>query len=357
MSDNLSLVEGFTETEVRDAVWQCEGSKSPEPDGFNFNFLKKGWEVVKEDFMEVMNLFNETGYIPKGCNSSFIALVPKVRNPVFLDQFRPISLVGALYKIISKVLAERIKKVLPTVIDDCQSAFLKNRGILDSVLMANEVIEDIRRRGQSGLCLKVDFEKAYDSVRWEFLYNMMRKMGFHRKWISWIQGCLESTSISVLVNGSPTNEFKPERGLRQGDPLAPFLFLIVAEGLTGLVRQAVKANLLSGLRIGRKEVELSILQFADDTLFFCKDSFSNVVTLKAILRGFELASGLKINFHKSKIADINVHRNNILCYMKTLNCAEMTVPFKYLGLEVGGNSRRKKLWEPIIDKLETRLST
>jgi len=277
---------------------------------------------VKEDLMEVMNLFHETGFIPKGCNASFIALVPKVRNPVSLDHFRPISLVGAMYKIISKVLTERVKKVLPTVIDDCQSTFLKNRGILDSVLMANEVIEDIRRRQQSGLCLKVDFEKAYDSVRWEFLYDMMRKMGFHMKWISWIQGCLESASISVLVNRSPTDEFKPKRGLRQGDPLAPFLFLIVAEGLTGLVRQAVKANLLSGLRIGRKEVELSILQFVDDTLFFCKDSFSNVVTLKAVLRVFEIASGLKINFHKSKIAGINVHRNNILCYMKTLNCVD-----------------------------------
>jgi len=327
LSDNLRLIKGFSEAEVRDVVWQCKGSKSPGPDGFNFNFLKNGWEVVKEDLMEVMNLFHETGFIPKGCNAPFIALVPKVRNPVSLDHFRPISLVGAMYKIISKVLAERVKKVLPMVIDDCQSAFLKNRGILDSVLMANEVIEDIRRRRQSGLCLKVDFEKVYDSVRWEFLYDMMRKMGFHMKWISWIQGCLESASISVLVNESPTDEFKPERGLRQGDPLAPFLFLIVAEGLTGLVRQAVKANLLSGLRIGRKEVEISILQFADDTLFFCKDSFSNVVTLKAILRGFEIASGLKINFQKSKIAGINVHKNNILCYMKTLNCAKMTIPF------------------------------
>jgi len=94
--------------------------------------------------------------------------------------------------------------------------------------------------------------------------------------------------------------------------------------------------------ISRKEVELCILQFADDTLFLCEDSFSNVVTLKAILRGFELASGLKINFHKSKLAGINVHRNSILCYTKTLNCAQMAVPFKYLGLEVEGNPRRKK---------------
>ena len=162
--------------------------------------------------------------------------------------------------------------------------------------------------------------------------------------------------MSVLVNGSPTEEFYPKRGLRQGDPLAPFLFLVVAEGLTGLVRQAVKADLLSGLTIGRDELQLCILQFADDTLFVCEDSFRNVTTLKAILRGFEVASGLKINFHKSKLAGINVHSNDLLCYTKTLNCNQMEVPFKYLGLEVGGNPQKKKFWEPVLSKLKARLS-
>ena len=133
--------------------------------------------------------------------------------------------------------------------------------------------------------------------------------------------------MSVLVNGSPTKEFKPSRGLRQGDPLAPFLFLVVAEGLAGLVRQTVKANLLSGFKIERKEVELCFLQFVDDTLFLCEDSFTNVVTLKAILKGFELASGLKINFHKSKLAGINILRRDIDCYTKTLNYTQMGTPF------------------------------
>jgi len=146
----------------------------------------------------------------------------------------------------------------------------------------------------------------------------------------------------MLVNGSPTKEFKPSRGLRQGDPLAPFLFIVVAKCLVGLVRQVVKTNMLSSLKFGRKEVELCILQFADDTLFLCEDSFTNVMTLKAILRDFELASGL-INFHKSKLADINVLRSNIDCYTKTLNCAHMGIPFTYLGLEVGGNPRKNKL--------------
>jgi len=248
--------------------------------------------------MTIMNLFHDTGVVPKGCNTSIIALVPKVKDPVTLDQYRPISLVGAIYKIISKVLAGRIRNVISSVIDDCQSTFFKERGILDSVLMANEVVEDIRRSGGSGLCLKVDFEKAYDLVRWEFLYDMLHRLGFQSKWISWIRGCMESSTVSVLVNGSPIEEFKPSRGLRQGDPLAPFLFIVVAEGLAGLVRQVVKANLLSGLKIGTKEVEVCFLQFADDTMFFCEESYTNVVTLKAILRGFELASGLEINFHK-----------------------------------------------------------
>jgi len=115
-----------------------------------------------------------------------------------------------------------------------------------------------------------------------FLYDMLLKMGFHNLWISWIRGCMESASVSVLVNGSPTEEFEPTRGLRQRDPLAPFLFLVVAEGLVGIVRQTLKANLLTNLKIGCNEIKMCILQFADDTLFLCEDTLNNVLTLKAI---------------------------------------------------------------------------
>ena len=131
---------------------------------------------------------------------------------------------------------------------------------------------------------------------------------------------------------------------------------MVAEGLTGIVRQSPKARLLTGLKFGRDDIELSILQFADDTVFLCEDSYTNVVTLKAILRGFEVASGLKINFYKSKLAGINVPRHNMACYTKTLNCAQMGILFKYLGLEVGGNPRKKKFWDPMVNKLKARLN-
>jgi len=162
---SLQLIEGFSEEEIKEFVWQCEGSKSPGPDALNFNFIKKSWNYLKVDFVAALEDFHQIGYIPKGCNASFIALVPKVRDPCKLDQFIPISLVGAIYKVISKVLTRRLKKVLPSIIDESQSTFIKDRGLVDSVLLANEVVEELRRKGKSGLCLKVDFEKEYDSVR------------------------------------------------------------------------------------------------------------------------------------------------------------------------------------------------
>ena len=330
----------------------CEGSKSPGPDGFNFNFIKHNWEVLKHDVLTAVQAFQESENIPKGCNALFIALVLKVRDPTKLDEYRRISLVGSLYKIISKVLSCRMKKVLPSVIDECQSAFLKDIGLLDSVIVANEVVEELRRCGRRGLCLKVDYEKAYDSVSWVFLLDMLQRLGFHRRWIMWIRACLESASVSVLINSSPTSEFKVTRGLRQGDSLAPFLFIVVAEGLSGLVRQALKANLLTG----RKEVEVSVLQFADDTLFLCEESFPNVFIIKVILRCFELASGLKVNFHKSKLAGVNVSTEALDVYAKALHCNLIRVPFKYLGLEVGGNPRKKVFWEPIIDRMSAKLN-
>jgi len=147
---------------------------------------------------------------------------------------------------------------------------LEGRGLLDSVLVANEVLEEYKRKMKSCVFFKVDYEKAYDSVSWDFLYYMLERLGFCAQWILWIKGCLESSSVSVLVNGSPSREFTPGKGLRQGDPLAPFLFLIVAEGLARVSRMAEEKSLIDSLEVGRDKVKVNMLQYANDTLFFCK---------------------------------------------------------------------------------------
>jgi len=189
--------------------------------------------------------------------------------------------------------------------------------------VVNKAVEEIRRYGRRSLCLKVDYEKAYDSIRWDFLFDMLHKLGFHNKWIMWVKGCLKSASVSVLVNRSPTTEFQPSRGVEARRSLNLLFFLIVAEGLVGLVRQAIKANLLKGVKVVRNEVEASKLQFVVDTLFICEDAYNNVMSMRTILRCYELASNLKINFHNSKLAGINVESNALEIYAKSLNCTIM----------------------------------
>jgi len=302
-----------------EAVSQCDSSKCPGPGVFNFFFLKNNWEVIGKDVVKAILYFQSTGFIPRGCNASFITLVPKKDNPSDLNEFRPISLVGCVYKILSKILANRLKKVLPSVIDVNQSAFLGGRGMLDSILVANETVGYLKKEKKSGVLVKVDFEKAYDSVNWKFLYYMLGRLGFKVKWINWIKACLESVSVSVLVNGSPTEEFKPKRGLRQGDPLVPFLFIIVAEGLSGLMREAKSASMFKGVEVGSQRVQVDLLQFADDTLFFCNPSYHNVLVIKAILRSFELVSGLRVNFHKSTVGAVGISEIDKIVYSKCLN--------------------------------------
>ena len=237
-ADNEMLIGDFSEEEVRAAIWGCDSSKSPDLDGFNFGFIKSCWDILKKDVVSAVKDFAGYGSWQRGSNASFLCLIPKLENPQQLGEFRPISLVGCLYKIISKALSLRLKMVIGKIIDARQLTFLEGKGLLDSVLVANEVLEEYKRKRKSCVFFKVNYEKAYESVNWDFIFYMLRRLGFCKRWIRWIKGCLESASVSVLVNGSPTKEFFPRKGLRQGDPLAPFLFRIVTEGLAWVARVA-----------------------------------------------------------------------------------------------------------------------
>ncbi|KAJ9538060.1 hypothetical protein OSB04_030793 [Centaurea solstitialis] len=291
------LERPFQEEEVWLAVKACGPNKSPGPDGFNFSFMKRFWNTIKGDVLAALSWFWDKEEISWGCNASFITLIPKVENPVDLGDFRPISLIGVYYKLVTKILAERLKLVIGKVISNNQSAFIKGRQILDGILIANEIVDFAKHKKKEGLVFKVDFEKAYDSSP---------KNGVCAKWVSWIKACMRSSSVSVLVNGSPTKEFVMGRGLRQGDPLAPFLFLIVAENLNLMVGEAVEKGLYEGFEVGHQAVPIALLQFADDAIFFGKWNLSNLKNLLKILECFKLVSGLKINLNKSQLFGLGV---------------------------------------------------
>ncbi|XP_028184686.1 uncharacterized protein LOC114371439 [Glycine soja] len=181
-------------------------------------------------------------------------------------------------------------------------------------------------------------------------------MGFCERWGKWIHGCLSSATISILINGSTTREFVPERGLRQVDPLAPFLFNIAAEGLTGLMRTTVSKNLFSSYKVGRQKEEINILQYADDTLFFGTATTTNVRVMKSILRIFELVSGLKINYAKSQFGCLGKSLDWCREAASYLNCGQLEFPFSYLGIPVGSTSKSWDVWQPVISKFESKVA-
>ncbi|GKA86255.1 putative RNA-directed DNA polymerase, eukaryota, reverse transcriptase zinc-binding domain protein [Tanacetum coccineum] len=229
--------------EIKNAVWDCGSQKAPDPDGFSFMFVKKYWDIMKIDIQNfVMRFFSSSSFHP-GTNSLFFTLIPKVSNPLYIKDFRPISRIGFQYKIVAKILANKLSKVMDSIISHEQSAFISGRQILNGPLILSEVIEWNKKKKKKMLLFKVDFEKAFDSVSWGFLNHVMERLGFSSTWRKWIMAGLKSSRASILVNGSPTSEFSLKRGLRQGDPLSPFLFIIVMEGLHIALKDGLMTNL------------------------------------------------------------------------------------------------------------------
>ncbi|GJX62020.1 RNA-directed DNA polymerase, eukaryota [Tanacetum coccineum] len=229
----------ITRDEIRAAVWGCGENKSPGPDG---------------------------GMFPKGNNASFIALIPKVTDAKFVTDFRPISLIGSVYKVVTKILANRLSLVILDLVSDTQSAFVANRQILDGPFIMNELLAWCKRKRKQALIFKVDFAKAYDSVRWDYLLDVLHAFGFGPNWCKWIRGTFTSAMASILVNGSPTTEFPFFHGLKQGDPLAPFLFILVMESLHLSVSRAVSEGVFKGIQL-HGSMSISHIFYADDAVF------------------------------------------------------------------------------------------
>ncbi|XP_071727663.1 uncharacterized protein [Rutidosis leptorrhynchoides] len=238
-----------------------------------------------------------------------------------------------------------------------QSAFLGGRYILDGALVANEVVEDLKRNKKHGLIFKVDFEKAFDSLNWDYLLVVMKCMGFGTKWCKWISSCLKSATISILINGSPKSEFNLKRGVRQGDPLSFFLFIIAAEGLNILTKVAVERGMYKGVEVGKDKVIISHLQYADDTIFFGDWSRRNARNLMYLLECFERASGLKVNYNKSQLFGIGISNDNVEALASWCSCLGGRLPFMYLGIPVGNRMKKLNDWSPVIEKFNNRFKT
>lgn len=263
---NQRLEEMYTEEEVVIALKQMHPTKAPGPDGMPVLFYKKYWPIVgKEVTSYVLNILNNGAPIEQ-INHTHVVLIPKKKVCQSTKDYRPISLCNVLYKLVSKVISNRLKLVLPKVISESQSAFVRGSLITDNVLVAYEMFHYLRKKkkGAKGfMVMKLYMSKAYDRVEWAFIRSMMLKLGFGGGVVELIMRCISSVSYSILFNGFPSQMFLPGRGLRQGDPMSPFLFLICAEGFTALLRDAESRKLINGVKIGRHVPPIS-------HLFFCR---------------------------------------------------------------------------------------
>ena len=215
--DNLMLTAPVTDDEIQVAVFQIPCMRVPGPEGFSGSFYQDHWEVVGNDVINTIKAFWHSGKLLKKLNHTNLVLIPKVYSPKNLMQYCPIALCNVCYKVLAKVLANRLKRVMPKVISDNQSTFVAGKHIQDNILVVHEILHSLMHQtteDRNGMALKLDMAKAYDPVEWGFLLTMMIKLGFEPVFCNWIMECVSSASYSILVNGALTGYILLQRGLR-----------------------------------------------------------------------------------------------------------------------------------------------
>jgi hypothetical protein len=267
-------------------------------------------------------------------NFGILSLIPKVPGADQITQYRPIALINVIFKIVSKAYASRLDPIAHRILSPNQTAFVKGRNILDGPLTLLEIIHDLRQRKHNGVLLKLDFEKAYDRVNWDFLGEVLHCKGFDEGYIHRISQLVSGGQTAISINGEVGPFFRNKRGVRQGDPLSPLLFNFIGEALSGILSAASKAGHIHGLVPHLLPGGVSHLQYADDTLILIQGSDEDIANLKFLLMCFEDMSGLKINYHKSEVFVLGHRFEERTSIANKLNCKLGTFPFIYLGLPI-----------------------
>lgn len=299
--ENSFLTCQFTEEEIRRALFQMEHNRAPGPDGFPAEFFQVFWSVIKNDLLALFEDFHKGDLSLYSLNFGTIILLPKCRDAEIIQQYRPICLLNVSFKIFTKVLTNRISTVASKTVGPTQSAFIPGRNIMEGVVVLHETIHELHRNKQSGVIFKIDFEKAYDKVKWSFIQQTLRMKGFSNTWCEWIDFIMTGGHVGIKVNDQIGPYFQTHKGLRQGDPLSPILFNVVVDMLAILINRAKADGQVDGLVPHLVDGGLSILQYADDTLLFFDNDVEKAANLKSLLVAFEQVSGLKINYHKSEL--------------------------------------------------------
>ncbi|GAU18899.1 hypothetical protein TSUD_228890 [Trifolium subterraneum] len=355
-----SLTCPIIKEEVTATLNSMKPFKAPGPDGFHCIFFKQYWHIVGDDIFHLVKTAFDTGHFDHNISNTLIALIPKSDTPKTFKDFRPISLCNIIYKLITKVLVQRLRPILDNIIGPFQSSFLPGRGTSDNAIVLHEIIHFMRRsKNKKGYAaFKLDLEKAFDNVNWDFLHNCLLDFGFPDITIKLIMHCVTSPTYSILWNGTQLPHFKPTHGLRQGDPLSPYLFIICMEKLSIVINNAVLQKNWDPVTISKNGPHLSHLLFADDVLLFTKAKNSQINFITNLFERFSHSSGLKINLTKSRAFYSAGTSQDKIHNLTSLSGIRNTLSFeKYLGFPILRGRAKKTDFLYIIEKMQRRLAS
>ncbi|XP_074266637.1 uncharacterized protein LOC141589915 [Silene latifolia] len=355
---NKSFKAEYREVEVFEALQQMHPLKAPGSDGMNALFYQTYWHIVGPSVTRLVLRILNGSESPAIINSTHIVLIPKKKAPDKFTDYRPISLCNVLYKLVAKVLANRLKQFLGSLVSENQSAFTPGRLISDNILIAFEMFHYMKnaRSGGGHMALKLDMAKAYDRVEWVFLEKVLLSMGFDGNWVGNVMRCVRIVSYEVLINGSPSEAFVPSRGLRQGDPLSPYLFILCAEVLSSMIRRKVEEGVLHGIRVAPLSPFISHLFFADDSIIFVKVSEVQARVVMDLLGKYERASGQLVSKEKTTVSfskgTAAWRRDKV---SSILGVQVVQQQGKYLGLPTVIGHSKQVLNKIVRDKLNNKM--
>ncbi|XP_062076415.1 uncharacterized protein LOC133781446 [Humulus lupulus] len=343
--------------DVKKALFGIHSIKSPGLDGFGSSFFKGLWEEIGDDVAKAVLGFFQEGRLPSELKETVISLIPKKENPEDANDYRPIACCSTLYKCISKMICTRLAEVLPTLVQSNQGAFIKNRLLAHNILIFHDLLKGYTRKSVSARCfMKIDLSKAYDNVDWQFVEDLLKELCFPSRFIGWILVCLQGTNYNLLMNGRLQGAFKGEKGLRQGDPMSPLLFVLIMEYLTRLLaRNTCKKGF--GFHPLCKSLKLTNLCFADDLIIFCKGNIKSVEMVNSAFKEFCDTTGLSANKSKSLIYFGWVKAESKKQILDLVQMEEGSFPLKYLGVYLRPTKWKVADCGIILDKLNKKLNS
>lgn len=347
--DKHDLTRSVSEEEIKQVLFKMASNKSPGPDGYSCEFYKSCWQFISKNFVTAIKSFFDTGFLPKGVNSTILALIPKKHESITMGDYRPISCCNVIYKVISKILARRLKSILPKFISPNQSAFVKERLLMENVLLASELVKSYHKSNIASRCaIKIDISKAFDSVQWPFLRTVLKAIKIPDQFITWIMKCVELASFSVQVNGELAGYFNSSRGLRQGCSLSPYLFVMCMQVLSKLLDKAAMDKQF-GYHPYCQELHLTHLCFGDDFLVFADGRQQSMEGILKVFQRFEEISGLSISLEKSTLFMAGVTDLDREAILSNTPLATGTLLVKYLGLPLMTKRMTTSDYSPLIE--------